>query len=136
MAPPAGGLCPNASRLEEDSPKRAFICQSEGIFLWFKPEPREKRKTIWNNWCTFVVKRLRFTLDSEPGTSLSACLWQAKSQLLGSAKLSTNRKNAGAFFQPNRKAVWCLSIKVPNLHCIKKLSRFMVHLQGFEPGTH
>ena len=46
------------------------------------------------------------------GHSLSACLWQAKSQLLGSAKLSTNRKNAGAFFQPNRKAVWCLSIKV------------------------
>ena len=27
-------------------------------------------------------------------------------------------------------------LKVPNLYCIKKLSRFMVHLQGFEPGTH
>ena len=27
-------------------------------------------------------------------------------------------------------------LKVPKSHNIKKLSRFMVHLQGFEPGTH
>ena len=64
MAPPAGRLYPNASRLEEDSLKQALICQSEGIILWFKPEPRGKRKAIWNNWSRLPATFMRRQADA------------------------------------------------------------------------